>query len=237
MSFEDWSNYWLKTHGPIFLNTQIAKQNLIRYEQLHVNQTAKQMFEAAGYKVPDFDGVVVFEAESYEKLVATITSEEWFREVIADGDKIFDQDGRSYGYYAFSTLLDKGKKAVPGPKFQEGRAQLIVQMTKKEGLSREDFEKYWLEEHSKILTGFEPAKEGLSKHEQLHVHILESHPEVKPTEWDGIALFEAESIEKIGSILSSEEYRALAEPDQAKFLDKKRGFLPVDVAVLMDQDV
>jgi hypothetical protein len=36
--------------------------------QLHVNQHAKQIFQERGYKVPDFDGVVMFEVESLENL-------------------------------------------------------------------------------------------------------------------------------------------------------------------------
>ncbi|EEB96068.1 hypothetical protein MPER_04860, partial [Moniliophthora perniciosa FA553] len=128
MSFEDWSNYFLKTHGPIFLNTQIAKQNLIRYEQLHVNQAAKQLFEAAGYKVPEFDGVVVFEAESYEKIVATITSEEWFREVIAR-----------------RTLLDKGQKAAPALKFQEWRTPAVCSDDEAGRVIAEDLAKLWFD--------------------------------------------------------------------------------------------
>ncbi|KAK7051502.1 hypothetical protein VNI00_004476 [Paramarasmius palmivorus] len=242
LSFEEWSKYWLETHGPIFTSTEVAKQNIMRYEQLHVNQVAKQRLEAAGFKVPDFDGVVVLEAESYDKIVATVTADEWHQKVIPDGDKIFKQESNRYGYYAIATLHEKTKpKTPPAPRFAEGKAQFLVQMKRKEGLSQDEFENYWLEEHSKIITGFAPAKEGLTKYEQLHINrepIAGVDIEKLRPEWDGVALFEAESVDNISAVLTSEGYRALADPAQAKFLDRMNsGFLPVDVAVLLDRDV
>ncbi|KAK7051492.1 hypothetical protein VNI00_004466 [Paramarasmius palmivorus] len=242
MNFDDWSRYWLETHGPIFANTQAAKENIIRYEQLHVNQHAKQILQERGYKVPDFDGVVMFEVESLENLNDLLTSEEWSQKVMPDADKIFEQEGNSSAVYGLSTLHDRQKpKALLGTTLQDGRVQLLVQMKKKAGLSQEEFEKHWLKEYSSVTTGHGPTKEGLSKYEQLHIRRgaipeMESRAKV-PSDWDGIALFEAESVDKLISVLRHEAYLAQAEPAREKFLDKENSrFLPVDVAVLIDKE-
>ncbi|KAK7049298.1 hypothetical protein VNI00_005899 [Paramarasmius palmivorus] len=243
MTFDDWSKHWLETLGPAFASSQAAKQNIIRYEQLHVNQRGKQILLETGYKVPDFDGVAVFEAGSVENLNALYSSDEWTQQIAPNTSKAFKLEACSYSLCVFSTLHENQKpKASLGSRLQESRIQLLVQMKKKAGLSQEEFEKHWLEEYSMVTTKHEPTKEGLNKYEKLHIH-QDPFPGMGfsaklPSDWDGIAVFEAESAEKLLSVLRHEAYLSQAEPAREKFLDKENsGFLPLDVAVFMDQNV
>jgi hypothetical protein len=144
-----------------------------------------------------------------------ITSEEWSQKVIPDSNKIFEQEGNSSSVYSISTLHDKQKLKAPlGVTLQNGRVQLLVQMKKKAGLSQEEFEKHWLEEYSSVTTDHGPTKYEQVRPKLSHAHNsadyvdLQLHirrgaiPEMEssakvPSDWDGIALFEAESVDKL----------------------------------------
>ena len=90
LSFEQFSDYWRGPHPPLFLKTKAVKENLLAYEQVsfsilnifksvepyvlfvqwHVNQEWRKRLLDAGQTVPDWDGIVVVEAETVEKALA-----------------------------------------------------------------------------------------------------------------------------------------------------------------------
>lgn len=53
---------------------------------------------------------------------------------------------------------------------------------------------------------------------------------------DGIAVFEAESYEKILAVFSSQEYHQKAVPDEENYLDRSRIFtFPADLVTVIDK--
>lgn len=44
-----------------------------------------------GFPVPDFDGMAIFEGESYEKIMEVFTNEEYNRVVVPDEENFLDR--------------------------------------------------------------------------------------------------------------------------------------------------
>jgi hypothetical protein len=55
-------------------------------------------------------------------------------------------------------------------------------------------------------------------------------------QWAGLAIYEADSYEKIFAIFRDEEYLKVVLPDQKKFVDREGSqVLPVDLATILDK--
>jgi len=116
--------------------------------------------------------------------------------------------------------------------------RLYSTMHKKEGMTQEEFHRYWRDVHGKLFTSLDISKKNLLKYEQVHVNTPVkggmSAGGYTMASWDGLAVFEAESYDKILAIFSSEEYQRVVYPDEAKFLDVTRRHLFVaDVVPLL----
>ncbi|TBU29487.1 hypothetical protein BD309DRAFT_149726 [Dichomitus squalens] len=127
------------------------------------------------------------------------------------------------------------------PPVRNDRVRLIGLMAKKPGLSDEEFFKHWHEVHGPLFTNLEVTKKNLLKYEQHH-YTTQFEEGAKAMGFDvapyrGIALFEAESYDKIMEIFASEEYNAIGLPDEQKFLDRsKTGFIPGTIITFIDTD-
>jgi len=72
MSFQDFSDYWLNSHGPLVRRQQKAL-GMVRYVQVHAIETAMSKGMQGVRKAPDgFDGVAELWWESVEALEATM---------------------------------------------------------------------------------------------------------------------------------------------------------------------
>ncbi|KAJ6468121.1 hypothetical protein C8R47DRAFT_1151915 [Mycena vitilis] len=69
VSKEEFSRHWTEVHGPLFAGLDIVKKNLLKYEQAHRNDKIAESLQAGGLAVAEWDGMVVFEGESYEKVM------------------------------------------------------------------------------------------------------------------------------------------------------------------------
>ncbi|KAF7976186.1 hypothetical protein HWV62_7352 [Athelia sp. TMB] len=136
--------------------------------------------------------------------------------------------------------------------------RIVGFLKKKEGITREEFSNHWLNKHAPLFTSLEITKTNLSKYEQVTspIRILtaivsnakgkfECHPSSDPAaaaleqvvplaKWDGMAIFEGESFEKIMEVFSSPEYFAKVAPDEDTFIDREATqFLALDLATLI----
>ena len=91
MSETEFHAYWSGQHYKAFSSMDVVKQNLLKYEQCHQNAAQLQKFKDAGFTVPDFDGIAIFEAESYDKIMAVFTSEEYKTKAIPDEENYLDR--------------------------------------------------------------------------------------------------------------------------------------------------
>ncbi|KAG5338202.1 hypothetical protein E4T56_gene16750 [Termitomyces sp. T112] len=89
MTREQFSNYWRVTHAELFLSLSIVKTNILGYEQVHKDSLETG---AMGFTVSDWDGVIVLDAESYDKIFEVFGSEEYQRVVKPDEANFLDRE-------------------------------------------------------------------------------------------------------------------------------------------------
>ncbi|KAF5385131.1 hypothetical protein D9615_000970 [Tricholomella constricta] len=88
---EEFSRYWQGPHAELFMSLDIVKKNVIKYEQAHVNDKYITAPQAMGLTAPDWDGLVVLDGESYDKLFEIFLSEEYARIVAPDEEHFIDR--------------------------------------------------------------------------------------------------------------------------------------------------
>ncbi|KAK0202406.1 hypothetical protein DFS33DRAFT_1339873 [Desarmillaria ectypa] len=78
------------------------------------------------------------------------------------------------------------------------------------------------------------------KYDQMHVNdetnALLKQMGAQTCDWDGIAIMEGESSEKVLGIMRNEEYERVLVPDELGFLDReKTQVLPLNFGVFIDR--
>jgi len=92
LSKEEFSSYWNGIHGDLFLSLDIVKKNVIKYERAHANDKYIATCQATlGLPTSDWDGLVVLDGESHEKLFEVFSSEEYSRIVAPDEENFIDR--------------------------------------------------------------------------------------------------------------------------------------------------
>ncbi|KAG5651572.1 hypothetical protein H0H81_008220 [Sphagnurus paluster] len=67
---EEFRSHWDGPHAQLFESLDIVKKNIIKYERAHTNGKYISAPEAIGLYAPDWDGLVLLDGESYEKIFA-----------------------------------------------------------------------------------------------------------------------------------------------------------------------
>ncbi|KAJ7261845.1 hypothetical protein B0H12DRAFT_1013346 [Mycena haematopus] len=127
--------------------------------------------------------------------------------------------------------------------FRTDRVRLAVLFKRKPTISKEEFVKYWAETHGPLFSSLDIVKKNILKYEQAHTNeaVLKQITKMNqlsgaPNEWDGIAIFEAESYEKISEVIQNEEYQKILVPDGDNFLDVQNcQMLPLDLITFLDK--
>ncbi|KAI0344605.1 hypothetical protein BDW22DRAFT_1326392 [Trametopsis cervina] len=110
VSREEFSRYWLEEHGKIFMSLDIVKKNLTKYEQFHFNlDMNNKLSEAMGTVPSPFWGLVMFEAESYDKIMEVLSHPEYIRLVYPDEGHIMDRSKSQVISGEFATLFEKAR--------------------------------------------------------------------------------------------------------------------------------
>ncbi|KAF5365114.1 hypothetical protein D9758_011026 [Tetrapyrgos nigripes] len=107
ISREEFDRYWLEHHSQLFLSLDIVKRNILKYEQLHVNQKTRKLFQSLGVASIDCDGAALFEAESYEKIFELINDSQFQAIAIPDEEKFIDRSKTRMIPLDFVGFLDK----------------------------------------------------------------------------------------------------------------------------------
>ncbi|KAJ7629244.1 hypothetical protein DFH06DRAFT_1226202, partial [Mycena polygramma] len=121
------------------------------------------------------------------------------------------------------------------------RVRLAVQVTRKAGMSKEDFRRYWTEVHGPLFAGLNVVKANVLKYEQAHINQETSDRfraagfPVPEFTYDGFAILEAESYEKALEVFQSEEFK-VALKDGDNFMNhEKTQFIPLDLVTAIDK--
>ncbi|SJL13636.1 uncharacterized protein ARMOST_17083 [Armillaria ostoyae] len=124
---------------------------------------------------------------------------------------------------------------------QTDRVRVALLFKRKEGLTLEEFYHQWFEGLSKMLLSSPIFVDNVLKYEQLRIDseaaaMLKAVGFEPPEQWDGMALLEAESFEKIFAIFQSEEYKTTIGPYEDQFLQRKAAqIFPLKFAVFLDK--
>lgn len=103
---------------------------------------------------------------------------------------------------------------------------LIVCIKRKEGMSREDFSRYWRENHGPLVRSCASFTRYLTGYSQYHLSGA-GDPEVGNAEaefgvsgnYDGIARLEFRSAEDMERAFADPDYLANVRPDEPRFID------------------
>ncbi|KZV83693.1 hypothetical protein EXIGLDRAFT_306369 [Exidia glandulosa HHB12029] len=100
--------------------------------------------------------------------------------------------------------------------------KLSVFVKRKEGLSQEDFFRYWTEHHAPLFMSLEIAKSNVIQYVQFQIEAnatadLGKLATIAP--FDGVGIFYGRSSDDLLAIFTDPEYLARAHPDEANFLD------------------
>ncbi|KAI0633462.1 hypothetical protein C8Q77DRAFT_1217856 [Trametes polyzona] len=127
------------------------------------------------------------------------------------------------------------------PEVRKDRYRVVGLMAKKPGLTDEQFFAHWREVNGPLFTSLEIVKKNILKYEQHHYNNsfeagIAANGYALPQEYRGVAVFEAESYEKILEVFLSEEYKRLAYDDELNFLDRSKSvFLPGSLITYIDR--
>ncbi|EJF65176.1 hypothetical protein DICSQDRAFT_42028, partial [Dichomitus squalens LYAD-421 SS1] len=106
LCFEEFDRYWLDVHANVFSSIAIAKRNLLKYEQFHLDPKYDDVIAAqslAKSKSP-FRGIAIFEATTLEKIFEIFQDEEYLRVVVPDELKFFDHENAQILAGPFATI-------------------------------------------------------------------------------------------------------------------------------------
>ncbi|KAL0069483.1 hypothetical protein AAF712_003518 [Marasmius tenuissimus] len=228
----EFSRRWRETHGPLVCSIGAIQRNIRRYEQLHVNHEIKPKLRTMGLAIPDtYDGVTLFEVDSIDKLCEVFDDAEYQEKVIPSELRLFDM----------GSIKNLNSTA---PTFDANSGRLLLNLFKRDDLTFEHFDRYWLETHSKVVTDIPIAREKITLYEQLHLHPGPApelpHPTMKGqdrSEADGVVLLQSTSLEEIFDLIYlNEEFRQVSGPDEVKFIKnivQSPMILPLNVVSLI----
>ena len=112
MSFEDFDLYWRESHPAVACALPIFKKNILKYEQvsqdnistvsanvpdkmmrcqIHVDKESRENWKKDGHSVSDYDGIVVLEAASEDKIREVFQDPEYFEKLKPDEEKFCER--------------------------------------------------------------------------------------------------------------------------------------------------
>ncbi|KAL0569240.1 hypothetical protein V5O48_012727 [Marasmius crinis-equi] len=234
LSYEEFSRYWIEDHAPIFLGLDIVKKNILFYEQLHVNQEVKKQMQSVGAPVADYDGVVVFEGESLQKLQEVVQHPEYVEKVVGDGKKLFNLETIRHGAYEVATIFDD----FTSP--EQRKHKIFVHPNKKDDISYEEFSRYWREVHGPQFIDLRRSSgvgSGVQRYDQLHFHPELGAKTDKVAPGDGITVLEAEKLEGLMAALADERFTKFAAEDGPNFtaMDKAPLVAPLKAVTFINK--
>ncbi|KAJ8085228.1 hypothetical protein PM082_004022 [Marasmius tenuissimus] len=236
LTYEEFDKYWEEVHGPLFVSIGIAKKNIHRYEQLTVDQESKTKLQTIWPNIPDYDGIIVFEADSIEKLGELVSDEEWTTKVVPNAVKFINLETAKYMFCHTAPIINTK------PSSKDGGVRLVANVIRKQGMTFEEFDRYWVEEHATVVADYPGVRDALGLYEQLHIVKDGVPPEIPQdkfvtkltTEWDGVAFIDGESFEALAQILSEESYFKVRSEDENKFVNMQATpGMPMRVRVLI----
>ncbi|KAK1223569.1 hypothetical protein PQX77_013556 [Marasmius sp. AFHP31] len=237
MTFQEFSDHWRTSHAKLFLNTTAVKRNMLKYEQLHVNQEWKQKFADEGYNVPDYDGIMVAEAATMDKILECFSNDEYNDTILPDSFTFSDVTSAVYGAFDIAHSIDKEPNPPAYGVIRTDTKRVVVDFSHKKGMSYTDFTNYFRNtEPAKINTLISSGVgKDVTLYEQLTLSSLSqstvSNPFTAMTGWDAVAEVAASGFQYLLDTSKNSQFISLMKQDAPNFVNTAAGFqvIPVDV--------
>ncbi|KAF5365115.1 hypothetical protein D9758_011027 [Tetrapyrgos nigripes] len=104
---EEFDRYWLEHHSQLFLSLDIVKKNVLKYEQLHINQQTKALLQSLGVALIECDGVGLIEAETYDKIFEVFNDAQFKALIEPDEENFLDRSKTRSIPLDFVAFIDK----------------------------------------------------------------------------------------------------------------------------------
>ncbi|KAL2650048.1 hypothetical protein R1flu_018176 [Riccia fluitans] len=123
--------------------------------------------------------------------------------------------------------------------------KLVVMVKRKKGMSFEDFNRYWTEEHGPLACSLPIFREKVIKYNQVHLDLPKlqqsgaEHGFPVYDDFDGMVELYAESYQDLMEFFGSDDYKNILEPDEEKFAqrDECKMFFVYDEVHLDDPSI
>ncbi|KAH7886393.1 hypothetical protein F5I97DRAFT_1928243 [Phlebopus sp. FC_14] len=118
------------------------------------------------------------------------------------------------------------------------RVRITATFKRKEGVSKEDFESFWLNEHPKLFNSLDVVQKNILKYEQAHANeavskaIANAGLAVSP--FDAMAVIEAASFEDIMAVFTNDEYRKTVGVESLKYFERGGHMFASSFATIID---
>lgn len=219
MSYDAFFRYWKDVHGPLHAGLDFVKANVYRYEHIYKDMSkSDQLAQTVGFRPLPYDGMMLHEATSYEKLAIWSDSASSAKST-TDRANFISSEAAVLGQTM--SFLDKTKESTSG-----SRIRLVACIKRRPDLSSEAFQRHWGEVHSKLYTNLDVVKKNILLYEQIHVDraataALAAKLGFTDPGYDGILIQEAESYENIFRVVMDPEFLSTVVQDDEHFLDKE----------------
>ncbi|KAK1227143.1 hypothetical protein PQX77_009883 [Marasmius sp. AFHP31] len=236
MTFQEFSDHWRLPHTDLFLNTAAVKRNMLKYEQLHVNQEWKQKFASEGYNVPDYDGIMIAEAATMDKVLECFSNDEYNDIVLPDSFIFSDMTSAVYGAFDIANSINKEPNPPAYKVIRTDTKRALVDFTHKNGMSYADFTTYFRNTNPAKINTLISSGVGkdVTKYEQLTISSTEStvpNPFTPFSGWDAVAQVAGPNFQYLLDTSKNSQFVSLMQEDAPNFVNTAVGFqvIPVDV--------
>ena len=213
MDNNEFHRYWRQTHGPLAL--QMSK--LRRYVQSHKTTDVFPGFEQCFY-----DGLAEIWFDDLQTLQALPTDPEYINGAQADEPNFVDMDSLAFIATEEKLLIDELRLEK-----DTNCLKAIFLLTRKKGMSVDDFQEYWLNEHAPQI----PRDAGVLRYTQSHT-VPATYASDNPA-YDGVAELTFRDYTAFVEYWTSERIQNIFAEDAPRFLDAENcsGFLAEDYRV------
>jgi len=169
----------------------------------------------------EWDNMADHWLESYEDLVASVRTEDYFRRM----------QPHSFGDKAFVLQLTAGECLYEQPEIAPGGVKLLHFLKKKDGLSLDQFKKYWRENHAETILRVAREQGLIRKYvqnpqldldEKFFKGTLFEHGGVNP--YAGVEEFWFDNIDDLARLRRDDQIRDLITDSERHFIDPGQTF-------------
>ncbi|KAK1230192.1 hypothetical protein PQX77_006738 [Marasmius sp. AFHP31] len=240
LTYEEFSYHLRKPHADLFLNTAAVKRNLLKYEQLHVDQDWKQRLANQGYNVPNYDGVMIAEAATMDKVLECFSNEEYNDVVLPDSFYFSDVTSAVYGAFEIATSIDKEPKPTAFNAIRTDIKRVVIDFTHKNGMSYTDFTSYFRNVNPPKINTLISTGVGnkISRYEQLTLSPTTStvqNPFTPFSGWDAVAQVTGPSFQYLLDTAKNPKFINVVKQDAPNFVNIAAGYQVIPVNVVSFQ--